>query len=525
MEPGSGGLTGPPLGLTAKETADRFERLQAKLVPLWTSIRALNQDAQTIVVVPSISVDIALRPSEMQAYEERYLFLLLLLRQPRARLVYVTSQAIHPSIVDYYLGLLPGTIATHARSRMFLVAPFDASPRPLSLKLLERPALLDRIRALVPDPARAHLVPFNTTELERDLALRLGIPMYGTDPKFFPLGTKSGCRRLFAEEGIPHPMGYENLTTAQEIVDAIAEMRGRKPTIKEVLVKLNEGVSGEGNALVGLAELPAPGAPDEKRALLERLRTMRFEKQDADYDSYMEKMAERAGIVEERLSGDEFRSPSVQLRATPLGEVELLSTHDQLLGGPSGQSFLGCRFPADPEYAAAITREAAKIGRRLAKEGVLGRFALDFVTVRTKGGPWEISAIEINLRKGGTTHPFLTLQFLTDGTYDAEKALFVAPSGRGKWFVASDHVESPLYRIFTPEDLFDVIVRHGLHFDQTRQTGVVFHMISALGECGRMGMTAVGDSPEQAEELYQRTLAVLDSEARAGLKTRPLPEA
>lgn len=522
MESGSV-LSGPHLGISAADAAARFERLQAKLVPLWTSIRALNQDAQTIVVVPSISVDIALRPSEMQAYEERYLFLLLLLRQPRARLVYVTSQAIHPSIVDYYLGLLPGTIAAHARARLFLVAPLDGSSRPLSLKLLERPALIDRIRSLVPDPHRAHLVPFNTTELERDLALRLGIPMYGTDPKFFVLGTKSGCRKLFAEEGVPHPMGYENLASVDDVVGAIVAMRARKPALREVLVKLNEGVSGEGNALVELAGLPKPGDPGEKRALADRLRSMKLEKQDADYDSYVSKLAERGGIVEERLSGEEFRSPSVQLRATPLGELELLSTHDQLLGGPSGQSFLGCRFPADPAYAAAITREATKIGRRLVREGVLGRFALDFVTVRSKGGAWDIHAIEINLRKGGTTHPFLTLQFLTDGTYDPERAEFVAPSGRRKWFVASDHVESHSYRVFTPDDLFDVIVRHRLHFDQTRQTGVVFHMMSALGECGRMGMTAVGDSPEQANDMYEQTLSVLDAEARAGLNERPLP--
>lgn len=525
MEPANAGLAPPSLGISEEEAAARFERLQRKLVPLWTSIRALNQNEQTIVVVPSISIDLALKGSEMQAYEERFLFLLLLLRQPRARLVYITSQAIQPAIVDYYLGLLPGTIVAHARARLFLVSPHDPSPRPLSLKLLERPAMLDRIRALVPDPDRAHLVPFNTTLLERDLALRLGIPMYGTDPKFFPLGTKSGCRRLFAEEGVPHPIGYENLSSAAGVVEAIAAMRARKPALREVLVKLNEGVSGEGNALVGLENLPKAGDAGEARALGDRLRSMRFEKQDADYDSYISKLEERGGIVEERLSGDEFRSPSVQLRATPLGELELLSTHDQLLGGPSGQSFLGCRFPADPAYAAAITREAAKIGRRLTREGVLGRFAIDFVTVRSKGGgDWEIYAIELNLRKGGTTHPFLTLQFLTDGSYDPERAVFVAPSGRRKSFVASDHVESPLYRIFTPEHLFDVIVRHGLHFDQTRQTGAVFHMMSALGECGRMGVTAVGDSPEQANEMYERTIGILDREARAGLEARPLPQ-
>ena len=490
-----------------------FDQLQKKLIPLWKSIERLNQDPQTIVVVPSMSIDAIGSGTLMQAYEERFLFLLLLLRQPRARLIYVTSQAILPNIIDYYLDLLPGVIPSQARPRLFLIAPLDGSARPLSDKLLDRPRLIERIRSLIMDPARAHLVPFNTTDREKELALRLGIPMYGADPKFFSLGTKSGCRKIFMEENVPHPLGYEDLGSKEQVIKAIAQMRVKKPSIQQVLLKLNEGVSGEGNAIIDLAGLPPPGNSKELSMLEERLRAMKFELPDVTYESYMQKLEERAAVVEERIIGEEFRSPSVQLRITPLGAVDLLSTHDQLLGGPSGQSYLGCVFPADTGYASLITREAAKIGRRLAKEGVIGRFALDFVVVRSSG-KWEPYAIEINLRKGGTTHPFLTLQFLTDGTYDPDTAIFTAPNGRQKFFVASDHVESPRYRTLTPDDLFDIVVRHNLHFGQTRQTGVVFHMMSALGELGRTGLTAVGNSHEDAKATYDRAVAVLDEETR-----------
>ena len=495
-----------------------FDRLQKKLVPLWKSIERFNQDPQTIVVVPSMSIDAIGSGAVMQAYEERFLFLLLLLRQPRARLIYVTSQTILPNIIDYYLDLLPGVIPSHARPRLFLIAPLDGSARPLSDKLLDRPRLIERIRSLIMDPDRAHLVPFNTTNREKELALRLGIPMYGADPKFFSLGTKSGCRQIFMEENVPHPLGHENLGSKEELIEAIAQMRTQKPSIKQVLVKLNEGVSGEGNAIVDVKGLPSVaggGDPGKQRALLEeRLRAIQFESEGVTYESYMKKLQERKAVVEERIMGEEFRSPSVQLRITPLGKVELLSTHDQLLGGPSGQSYLGCVFPADKGYAALITREAAKVGRRLAKEGVIGRFALDFVVVRGEHGKWEPYAIEINLRKGGTTHPFLTLQFLTDGKYDPDTAIFTAPNGQQKFFVASDHVESPAYRTLTPDDLFDIVVRHNLHFGQTRQTGVVFHMMSALGELGRTGLTAVGNSRDDAKATYNRAIAVLDQETR-----------
>jgi PGM1 C-terminal domain len=508
----------PNLGLTEPEAEAQFDELQKKLNPLWRSIQSFNQDEQTIVVVPSLTIDFDCSSSELQAYEERFLFLLLLLRQPKARLIYVTSQMIHPNIIDYYLDLLPGVISSHARKRLFLVSPLDASTRPLSAKLLERPRLIEYLRSLIIDFDRAHLVPYNTTTLERDLAIRLGIPMYGADPKTFWIGTKSGSRRMFADEGVAHPLGIENLGSIDEVARAIAQMRRQKPALRQVLVKLNEGVSGEGNALVDLEGLAFPGT-SEHDLILQRLKSMKFELQGVTYDEYVAKLNERGGIVEERISGEEFRSPSAQLRITPLGQVENLSTHDQVLGGASGQTYLGCRFPADPAYAGAIMREASKVGARLAREGVVGRFAIDFVTVR-EHSEWKAYAIEINLRKGGTTHPFLTLQFLTDGSYDADKGVFTTAFGQQKCFVASDHQDSPLYRVFTPDDLFDIVARHGIHFDQTKQTGVVFHMMSALGEHGRVGLTAVGNDRAEADALFARAVKILDDEARTALNYR-----
>ena len=511
-------LPHPALPLTPIEAEAQYAELQAKLVPLWKSIQSFNQDEQTIVIVPSMNIDMDLSASELQAYEERFLFLLLLLRQPRARVIYVTGQPINPAVIDYYLDLLPGVIASHAKKRMFLVSPLDASLRSLSLKLLERPRLIEHIRALIPDRNRAHLVPYNTTTLERDLALRLGIPMYAADPRLFPLGTKSGARRIFVEEGVPHPLGRENLNSLADVQAAIAHLRAQKPGIRQFLLKLNEGVSGEGNALVDLSGVPAPGQAGEADAISAALRQMKFELAGTDFDTYVAKLAQRGGVVEERIVGTDFRSPSCQLRITPLGHMEVLSTHDQVLGGPSGQSYLGCRFPANPEYAPLITREAAKVGHRLAKEGVIGRFALDFVVVRKPDGTWDPYAIEINLRKGGTTHPFLTLQFLTNGSYSGETGVFTTPRGAQKCFVASDHEADPLYRVFTPDDLFDIVARHDLHFDQARQTGVVLHMLSALGDHGAMGLTAVADTQPEADALYQKAVAIFKQEAADALK-------
>ena len=508
----------PLASLSEDERMARFDRLQERMGDVWRIMR-LNEPGESVVVIPSVTLDGVKERSGtlMQAMEERFLFLLLLLRQPRLRMIYVTSTPIAPAIVEYYLALLPGIIPSHARSRLDLVSVNDGSGQSLSVKLLERPRLLAHIRDLIPDPYRSHLVLYNTTPLERDLALVLGIPMYGADPRLFPLGTKTGCRRLFAEEGVRHPLGFEDLHSIDDVIEAFAALRAGRPEVTKGLVKLNEGVSGSGNAMVDLAGLPAPGSSGERAALTERVEAMAFEGANVPYDGYVAKLAERGGIVEELISGVELRSPSVQLRVTPLGDVELLSTHDQLLGGPSGQVYLGCKFPADFAYARTISDDAATIGRRLAKEGVLGRFAIDFVVVRDSSGGWTSYAIELNLRKGGTTHPFLTLQFLTAGRYDPTTALFLTPAGREKHLVATDHLESPSLRGLSLDDLFDIVARHGLHFDQAGETGVVFHMISSLTEHGRVGLTAVGDTPAAAEATYQRAERILLDEAAASL--------
>lgn len=502
----------------SEEMAQQFQQLQDKLPALWEEIGRHDpggpiQAPNTLVIIPSLTVDVELPSSKQQAYEERFLFLLFLLRQPQIRLIYITSQPIDPDIIDYYLDILPGVITSSARRRLVLVSPRDGSPRPLTVKLLERPRLLKHIRSLIPNLEQAHMVPFNTTDLERELAVRLKIPMYAPDPTYFAFGTKSGSRRIFAEEGVSYPLGAEDLFSIEALVDSIAEMRATKPSIQRVIVKLNEGVGGMGNALLDITSLPDPGSGGEKEAIKTRLRELQFELDEVTYDFYVEKIGDGGAIVEELIVGELLQSPSAQLRVTPLGEVEMLSTHDQMLGGPSGQMYMGARFPANREYSWLIMSEALKIGNRLAGEGIIGRFAVDFVVVRSADGAWAPFAIEVNLRKGGTTAPFLTLQYLTDGRYDPESGIFRTARGDEKFYVASDHVESPDYRVFTTADLYDIVSRHRLHFDHTSQTGVVLHMMSSVGGFGLFGVTCIGNTAEEADALYHEFKNVLNTEA------------
>ena len=74
--------------------------------------------------------------------------------------------------------------------------------------------------------------------------------------------------------------------------------------MERALVKLNEGVSGRGNALVRLDGLPAPGAPDERRGSRDAVRSMAAEHAGLSVDAYLAELERPGRIVEERVTGE-----------------------------------------------------------------------------------------------------------------------------------------------------------------------------------------------------------------------------
>jgi hypothetical protein len=183
------------------QDCERFARLQRRLGTATAAMPGASR--RSVVVLPSRSVDRWHEPTaETRSYEERLLSFVLDLHDPALELTYVTSLPVAKRTIDYYIALLPGRMRLSARERLRLVSLGDDGPRPLSEKLLERPRVLEQIRRSLADPKVAYLIPYNSTPLERDIALALDIPLFGADPGHAWLGTKSGSRTLFARAGV-----------------------------------------------------------------------------------------------------------------------------------------------------------------------------------------------------------------------------------------------------------------------------------------------------------------------------------
>jgi hypothetical protein len=459
-----------------------------------------------VVALPSFSLGESLLAhygDRLPALEQRFLLgALMTHRLPHAEFVFVGSTRPDPYVLEYYrrLGPRPDVFAR----RVHLVSVDDDTPAAVAGKLLQRPDLLRRLRALLAGRFGV-LESWNVTEAEMELAESLGIPINGTSPSLRHLGYKSEGRRILRGAGVPVPSGVEDVKTIDDVIDAVTTVRRARPQLREVVVKHDDSGAGDGNAIISVTdETGRPASPDVLRDRLNQLP-----------DWYLQDL-KAGGVVEERISGQMFASPSAQIDILPDGKVAVLASHEQQLGGDSGQVFTGCEFPADPEYAHTLADYAAAVGAELATLGALGRMAVDFVAVRDHDGPWSLYGLEMNLRRGGTTHPYAVLRNLVPGHYEERAGRWVAESdGGARSYLCSEALAKPQWRGLSPRRVIDAVRDAGVEFDHRTGTGIVLHSLTGLDIDGRIGFTSIGMEAHDAQSGQEDLRQVMDRLASA----------
>ena len=490
-----------------------FRRLQQRLRDPFDPLD--HRRPGTVVILPSLTLDHdgLVKVPGVEHYEERLLVFLQLLRRPTTRVVYVTSDALDPVVLDYAFDLVSSLPNWHGRRRLtlFHCADHCADREPASLteKILRRPDLIREIRPAIGDPLDACLMVFNGSPFERELAVQLGIPLYAADPELSHLGSKSGSRRVFAESGVTVADGFEDLRDEQDVADALATLRTRDPGLRQAMIKLNDSFGAGGNVLFSFDGAPETGLT--KWIASELPRRAVFASPPDSWERYLTKLVAMGAVVERFVAASETRSPSAQLLISPAGTVRILSTQDQLLSGASNQIFIGGTFPADAEYRREIQELALRVGKTLAAKSVVGLLSVDFLSSRIATA-WRHYGLEINLRMGGGTAPYFLLHGLVEGEFDAQSGNYLGPDGEPRCFFATDRLQHDRYHLLGPGDVVDAALRNSLHYSGATRDGAVFYMLGAL-EIGRLGVVAIDRTCASATLRYEKVVAMLDAES------------
>ncbi len=251
--------------LTDLAGLESFEALQERLGPAWAANKAGSGTPHLVMLLPSFSVGESLLShyaNRIPALEHRYLVAcLVLLRIHACEMVFVASQDPGAEILDYYLGFVPPHLRREARRRFRVCVVNDLTPRSVAAKLIDRPDLLRSLRSSV-GGRPAFIEPgWNVGENEVAVATALGVPINGPAPELWPLGFKSAGRRVFAEAGVPAPIGVEDVRSVADAVAAVETIRRRRPHAAGAVLKHDESGGGDGNAIIHLYGVP--DAPTE----------------------------------------------------------------------------------------------------------------------------------------------------------------------------------------------------------------------------------------------------------------------
>ena len=365
-----------------------------------------GKDKVQIIACPSISLkreDIE-KIVAIDLYEMRSLWQILYAIKKNIHVLYLSSNPVETENVKHLLSCVGLNEDVKSRISFYDLAEFGGLN--LTEKIINSGNFLTTLEKQI-KKFPTFLMPFNYTEIERRLADILGIPVFGCHPTLNYWQTKSGNKTIFRRANIPMPEGVENLKSKEDLIFAAMNLWRQFPSQTKFMVKLDSGVSGEGNALLhfdmdfyGFDRLSICEKLDYVESRLEK---MRFQQTDLNFSDFISRMT-AGGIIEVFLEGDNFYSPSSQGYIHPNLKVELLATHEQVLD-QSGMKFLGCRFPAPISVRHQIAKWTKKIGAELSQIGVIGFFSVDYIVYDNDKGEKQVKVIEINIRQGGDNSP------------------------------------------------------------------------------------------------------------------------
>ena len=354
----------------------------------------LNEPGESIVVVPVGRAPTAeTAAAEVQAYEERFLFLLLLLRQPRLRVIYVTGRAGRRRASSTTTSrCCPASSrsqarapAAHGRRSRRLAAPAGDQAAGAAAPARRDP------RALIPDP---HALPPRAVHHDRRSSATSR--WRSASRCTAPIRACSARHQDRLPAALRARRAWRTRSAARTCSSLDGRSSARSPrcarpsrACASAIVKLNEGVSGPRQRVVDLRGLPAPGAAERARA-----RAARARRADAvrapEHRASMATSPQLAERRRDRRGADRRRGAAQPERPAARDAARRASSCSRpttsCSAARAGRATSAAGSPPTPAYAAAITREAAKVGERLAREGVLGRFAVDFVVVRDDAG-------------------------------------------------------------------------------------------------------------------------------------------
>ncbi|AEA60139.1 peptide ligase PGM1-related protein [Burkholderia gladioli] len=448
---------------------------------------------RTIVFIPSISFDGLTKKYliGLNCFEERNLYYLACLSNPNTRFIAVLSSTVEDAFIDYcvdHVSHIGWIDSTSLRDRFEIVRVPTVGDEHLSHALLRQPVVLESLRQRIRRAANPIIDFWLVSPEEIRLAAALNCPYYGLPEFALQFDNKSNARALFREIGLRVPEGEEHIDSPSEAWRALKRLIERT-SASEYLIKLNCEEAGKGIAIVDRESIPQPF---EKFASLIKV------PKDIPVDEFLNALCRQGATVEAFIAAPIKACPSVKMEVLADGSVRNLATHDQAL---NGLAYSGSRFPADESYRSELIRIGYQVAEVAGQRGARGIVSVDFLATKNSSAePWTLWGMEINARKGATTHPYYWTRWLTGSDYSVDTGKLTCAAGETV-YCASEFFSDPRLHLVPPSLILSDLKESGLDYNHQTRSGVFVHMLSSVRRFSKVGATVIARDSNEVDRL------------------------
>ena len=382
---------------------DDFAGLQSALPDALAANTVGSGRDHVMIALPSFSLGESLLShygDRIPALEHRYLLALLVLHRIACDLVLVVSQAPTPEVLDYYLSLIP---AESASARGACTSWRSRRHPPLDRREAARPSRSDPGGA---DPDRREAGLHRAVERHRARGGRRRAAGRA-DQRHRRLGCGRWASRATvgacsARRGSPSP---PVVRTCAPSTTSSRRRRPRGEAVRPGVASSKHDDSGAGDGNQGrLASRRRP----PRRPLRRHRPALPW---------YLHDLAD-GGVVEELVTGTRFTTRASRSTSSPMAgwwcwpptsrswAVRPARCTWAVASRPTPPTSPTSRATVEPSVSGSPTAGCSARQHRLRRPDAAGR--------------WHLHALEVNLRKGGTTHPYAVLRNVAPGRYDEE---------------------------------------------------------------------------------------------------------
>tara|TARA_B100000925_G_scaffold289712_1_gene273221 strand:+ start:1858 stop:3381 length:1524 start_codon:yes stop_codon:yes gene_type:complete len=454
------------------------------------------------IIAPSMSFDRKLLQGieGIEHYELRSFWEILRVKRKNTYVTFVSSEDVSEVLFNHFVEVF--NLSSEEISRVsFVKCPRVKGELSLSKNLLmNQSCILDIKESLQTN--NVILEAFVRTEDERLLAKALGVPTWHNHPQMDYFHTKSGNRFIVGDDA-QMPVGFSDLYSRESVIKALIKLRN-KSVCDSFMVKLNYGVSGQGNMKVTIDKESWDSLSDlDKKLAAEKsfINGDLFNK-SLSLESFEQRIIEEGVVVEEFVKGRIIDSPSAQVMVTP-ERVELISTHKQILDS-HGQKFIGGEYPCAHSYRSEVSEVAIQIGKKLKNLNVFGVTSIDYL-ISESNGEMKCFVIELNLRKGGTTHPFMLSNFALQNEGSFREGGLIDKNNVSYSYRSNDNFYPCKEFVSDTSDIINRAKRASILFSRKKSKGVIFHLLNGFSDSGKVGYTVIAPSKVEVEN-YESTL-------------------